>query len=70
MIYLLRTGRHLFMDKTFQKAHITFQQNFGAYFTGVIFGYIYHNTTNTSVKWTKVINPVIWDLWPDFNMQY
>jgi hypothetical protein len=50
------------MDKTFQKAHVTVQQNFGAYVIGIIFGYIYHNTTDISVKWTKVINLVRWQL--------
>jgi hypothetical protein len=69
MMYLIRAGKRLLMDKNFQRVHITFQQNFGAYFVGVIFGYIYHNTTHISVKWTKVINPIIWDLWPDFNVK-
>lgn len=66
MMYLVRTGRNLLMDKTFQRAHITFQHNFGPYFIGVIFGYIYHNRTHIRVKLTKVIHSIIW---PDFNME-
>ncbi|XP_033611673.1 nose resistant to fluoxetine protein 6-like isoform X2 [Cryptotermes secundus] len=55
-----QTGKQVFKDKTFQRAHITFHRNFGAYLIGVIFGYIYHNTTHTSVKWTKVGHCVMW----------
>jgi hypothetical protein len=68
-MYFIRTGKRVLMDKTFQGLHITFEQNFGAYFVGVIFGYIYHNTKHTSVKWTKVITPSIWDLWSDLNVK-
>jgi hypothetical protein len=59
ILYHIRTARHYLADKTSQRAHITFQNNFGAYMVGVIFGYIYHYVRPTAVKYMKVIKTLL-----------
>jgi len=61
--------KHILQNKTFRRAHITFQHNFGAYFVGVIFGYVHHNIKHTGVKCVKVISQLILLQWPYFNMR-
>jgi hypothetical protein len=54
-MYHIRNVKHLLVNKTYQRAHITLQYNFGGYFVGVIFGYIYHYAKPTAAKCIKVI---------------
>jgi hypothetical protein len=58
-LYYIRDVKHFLVNKTFQRAHVTFQHNFSGYVIGVIFGYIYHYAKPTGVKSKKVINTLL-----------
>ncbi|XP_033609346.1 nose resistant to fluoxetine protein 6 [Cryptotermes secundus] len=53
---------NLQQNRTFQRMYVPFHGNAGAYFVGVIFGYIYYNAKRNTVKRTRLMYVLVWSI--------